>query len=85
MDRMEKFIKQKQESKTSMYSMKKAFKGIIGSKMNELEDMQKLKKQFVENLTLEERKQLKDELKESKYQQYLENKEKNVTHDIASR
>ena len=69
----------------SSYGIKKRFKGFIGQEMDEIAERQKLMQNFVKSLSPEERIQLKQELKEQKYKQYLENNKTDVQFDITKK
>ncbi|CAI2368575.1 unnamed protein product [Moneuplotes crassus] len=68
-ERMDNFIERKQKSATSAYNLKKLFKGVVRSETHETLERHKLMSDFVKTLTPEERILLKQQIRESKYQQ----------------
>jgi len=85
LQRMEDYISKKKESSMSSYNIKKAFKGIVGAEMDDVTDRQKMIQDFVKNLTPEERKQMKEEIREAKYKEYLKRKGVTASHEIAAK
>ena len=83
LERLDEYIASKKESSISSYGIKKRFKGFIGQEMDEIKERQKLLEGFVKSLDKDERIQLKQEMKEAKYQKYLESKKVDASFDIA--
>lgn len=82
---MEEFIEKKKKSSTSSYNIKRMFKGMVGSDMNEILERQRLQAAFVKNLTPAERIRFKEELREQKYQEYLDKEGVNASEIIANK
>jgi hypothetical protein len=82
---MEEYINSKKESSYSFYSFKKAFKGATGSKVDEIKERQKLMADFVDKLSDEEKKQMKEELKEAKFNENLNSQGSTFVDKIASK
>uniref|UniRef100_A0A7S3NN57 Phospholipase n=1 Tax=Euplotes crassus TaxID=5936 RepID=A0A7S3NN57_EUPCR len=84
LERMDEYINSKKESSYSFYSMKKALKGAVGSKVDEIKERQKLMADFIDDLSIEERKRLKEELKEERFQQVNVEHRHTIQDNIAS-